>query len=297
MSLFLRSQESDNRDERHMSSIVWRDGHIFHGNSVDGRGVYFHAKYGWTYAGQCKDGYACGLGVVTKLVGRRRRRFLVGWTKVYAEHGPDGQYDGRYLRRRADGDTFYILYERGGSELKDSAVVDAYGDCEYNGEACAPDDPRLLALIAQVAPVEVRPAALAPHPPLAPHSPTSNRPMDRPARFAPRRRWRRPWPPRCIPTPHAVAGRCATQPNQQSHCKARPCSDACTDRFAEVVTREALLNPNNRRLVRQKGPTFATPVGLTGRGGRGKDGGPRDGPGPRWCRRRQRERWQCRHRT
>ena len=52
--------------------------------------------------------------------------------------------------------TEYRLYERG--KQKASAWVFADGRCEYNDVACAPDDPLLLALIAQVAPVEVRPA-------------------------------------------------------------------------------------------------------------------------------------------
>jgi hypothetical protein len=154
-----------------MSSII-RDGDTFHGISVEGRGV-FKDKYGVTYAGQCRDGYACGLGVLTGS----------GGDKVYAEHGPDGKYDGRCLDRWADGETDYYLFERG--EAKDYARVYADGTCSYDGEACAPDDPRLLALIALVAPVEVRPAAPATHPPSARHSPPSNRPMDRPARFAP----------------------------------------------------------------------------------------------------------------
>jgi hypothetical protein len=186
-----------------MSSIIKR-GDTFHGISVEGRGV-FKQKYGHTYAGQCKDGYACGLGVAT-----------YSDCLEYADYGPDGQWDGRWLRRFTDGRTWYRLYERGGKLQKDTAYVFADGTCEYNGEDCAPDDPRLLALIALVAPVEVRPAAPATHPPSARHSPPSNRPMDRPARFAPRRRSRRPWPRRCIPTPHTVAGRCATQPNHQS---------------------------------------------------------------------------------
>jgi hypothetical protein len=198
-------------------------GDTYHGISVESRGVFTDDnEYGSrTYAGQCRDGYACGLGVLTWYHGR----------KEYAEHGPNGQYDGRYLGRWANGhtgfasgDTWYCLYERG--KWKDSAVVYADGTCTYNGDYCARDDPRLLALIAQVAPVEVRPAARAPHPPSTRHSHPSNRPMDQPARFAPRRRWRRPWPPRCIPTPHAVAGRRATQPNHQSHCNARPRRDA-----------------------------------------------------------------------
>jgi hypothetical protein len=183
-----------------MSSII-REGDTFQGISVESRGVFTDDEHGETYAGQCRDGYACGLGVLTRSDG----------TKDYAEHGPDGKSDGRNLRRWADGDTTYRLYERG--EPKAFALVSADGDYLYNHEICAPNDPRLLALIAQVAPVEVRPAAPAPHPPSARHSPPSNRPMDPPARFCPRRRSRRPLPRRCIPTPHAVAGGRATQPN------------------------------------------------------------------------------------
>jgi hypothetical protein len=261
-----------------MSSII-RVGDTFHGISVESRGVFTNDQNGATYAGQCRDGYVCGLGVVTYSNG----------LKEYAEHGPDGQYDGRYLFGWAFS-TFYRLYERG--QQKDEAVVYPDGGSKYNGVVCAPDDPRLLALIAQVAPVEVRPAAPAPHPPLSARPPPGHQAIVRwigRLVLPPRRRSRRPWPPRCIPTPHAVAGRCATQPDHQSHCKARPRSDACTDRFAEVVTREALLHPNNRRLVHTKGPSrqlrchatvqhaavpnaatrgglccFATPLGLTG---------------------------------
>ncbi len=168
-----------------MSSII-RDGDTFHGISVFGRGVFTHEDENGraTYAGQCRDGHACGLGVLT---------YSDGY-KEYAEHGPDGQCDGRCLGRDADGDTGYGLCERG--ERKEYVIVSADGCRWHNGEACAPDDPRLLALIAQVAPVEVRPAAPASHPPLAAHSPPSHRPMDRPARFCRRRRWRPPLPPR-----------------------------------------------------------------------------------------------------
>ncbi len=94
----------------------------------------------------------------------------------------DGVY--RHLHRNANGNTWYRLYERG--EMKDWAAVFAGGLCYYDGlgVACAPDDPRMLALIALVAPVEVRsvPQPPAPHSPA--HSPPSNRPMDRPALFA-----------------------------------------------------------------------------------------------------------------
>jgi hypothetical protein len=209
-----------------MSSII-RGGDTFHGIRVEGRGVFTNDKYGETYAGQIRDGHACGLGVLT-----RPSEF-----KVYAEHGPDGQYDGRCLGRWYNGDTWYGLTERG-----EYAHVYADGRCWYNRVYCAPDDPRLLALIAQVAPVEVRPAAQAPTRQSARHSDPTQSSDGSAGSFCPRRRSRRPWPPRCIPTPHAVAGCCATQPNHQSHCKARPRSDACTDRFAEVVTREAPLN-------------------------------------------------------
>jgi hypothetical protein len=150
-----------------MSSIIMR-GSTFHGISVFGRGAFT----GWvgiavTYAGQYKDGCACGLGVATHSDG----------DKEYADYDPDGKCGGRYLRRWADGLTVYNLYKRG--KIEGEAAVSADGHfCTYNGEECARDDPRLLALMAQVAPVEVSPAAPA-H-----HLPPSNRPMDRPARFA-----------------------------------------------------------------------------------------------------------------
>jgi hypothetical protein len=175
-----------------MSSII-RDGDTYHGISVFGRGVFSNDEHSETYAGQHRDGHACGLGVVTWSNGH----------KEYAEHGPDGDWDGRYLRRWTNGNTAYFLYERG--KEKDFACVSADGTCYYKCVACAPDDPRLLALIALVAPVEVRPTARAPHPPIAsPLAPTPS--SDGPAgSFCPRRRWRPPWPPRC--TPHSARRR------------------------------------------------------------------------------------------
>jgi hypothetical protein len=208
-----------------MSSIIIR-GDTYHGISVFGRGVFTNNQHGRrTYAGQHRGGYACGLGVATLSTG----------CKVYAEHGPDGQYDGRQLVRWADGDTWYRLYERG--EWKERVIVSTDGRCNYNGEFCAQDDPRLLALIAQVAPVEVRRAARATQLPSLRDSPPSDRPMDRPARFAPAGAGGR----RCHrgAAPHAVAGGCATQPKQQPHCKARPHSDAYMGFFAVLVSQEA----------------------------------------------------------
>jgi hypothetical protein len=188
-----------------MSSIIC-DGCTYHGISVVGRGV-FADDYGIaTYAGQHRDGYACGLGVTTYSP-------HAGGDKEYAEHGPDGERDGRHFNRKANGNTFYHLYECG--EQKDSAGVFADGTCKYNGEACAPDDPRLLALIAQVAPVEVRPTVPAPNPPLTPQA------IVRCGSFCPRRRSRPPRPPRCIPKPHAVAGGRATQANNSRNATIR----------------------------------------------------------------------------
>jgi hypothetical protein len=163
-----------------MSSII-RETDTYHGIRVFGRGVF--TDHGHTYAGQHRDGHACGLGVTTNSDGR----------KDYAEHGPDGQCDGRYLGRWAHGRTEYGLYEPGERKR-----------CAYNGEVCAPDDPRLLALIAQVAPVEVRPAAPAPHPQSPPTRASKPSSDGSAGSFCPRRRWRPPWPPRCTPTPQAL---------------------------------------------------------------------------------------------
>ena len=134
-----------------MLSII-RDGETYHGIGFVGRGVFDDTYGGITYAGQHRDGYACGLGVATQSDG----------TKEYAEHGPDGQCHGRFLFHWANGKTGYCIFERGKS--KDFAIVSADGYCMYNGVDCAPYDPRVLAVIAQVAPVEVHPEAPAPRP-------------------------------------------------------------------------------------------------------------------------------------
>jgi hypothetical protein len=208
-----------------MSSII-RAGDTYHGISVFGRGVFTNEKVGRrTYAGQIRDGYVCGLGVLTWSNG----------DKEYAEHGPDGQYDGRCLYRWPNGHTGYYMFER--NWVKYSAVVSADGrTCTYNYVACAPDDPHLLALIAQVAPVEVRPAARAPHPLLA--SPLARKQSSdgSAGSFCICRRWRPPWPPRCTRTPHAVAGGRAAQRNSSHAAKH---VHAVTRTRAIVVSREA----------------------------------------------------------
>jgi hypothetical protein len=224
-----------------MSSIIW-NGATFHGIIVFGRGVFTNDKHDQTYAGQIRDGYACGLGVLTWSSG----------SKAYAEHGPDGKYDGRCLGRFSHGDTGYRLYERG--EAKDSATVSADGRCKYNGKGCAPDDPRLLALIAQVLPVEVHPATQPPtrdRSPLAPKQSSDGSAGS----FGPRRRSPTPRPPRCTPTPHAVAGDCAAQPNRSrtarhDHAVTRARTVCCSGRTGGI-----LLHPNNRRIVHTTGPS------------------------------------------
>ena len=197
-----------------MPSII-TNGRTFHGRSVRRLGVFNNNRIGRTYAGQHNDGYACGLAVTT------------WWSdghKEYAEFGPDGNEHGRYLDRLAHGATNYCMQECG--ERKDYAYVSASGRCcEYNGVACAPDDPRFLALIEQVAPVEVRPAAAA----RQPQSPNSrSQAIVRCAgSFCTRRSSRTPWRPRCTPTARRRWWpRETTQ--QQPHCTAaaRPRRDA-----------------------------------------------------------------------
>jgi hypothetical protein len=161
------------------------------------------------------------------------------------------------LLRYDDGETKYDLFEH--DEPKGSAWV--YNvHCTYNGEACAPDDPRLLALIAQVAPVEVRPATPTPHPESFPHSPPSNRPVRRPMR-------RLVLSPQALATatatevhphtPHAGRSGRATQANNSlnaSHDHAVTLSLASSTpvrsrgRTGGTITCP-LLHPGNRRLM------------------------------------------------
>ena len=130
-------------------SRAWRDKRsivinerTFRGVSVVDRGVFTGrgGKDCETYAGQITDGFACGLGVLA-----------FPGSKTYAEYGPDGRSNGRYLDRAAFF-TGYIVFERG--VRKQQAWVFPGYECDYNDEDCGPDDPRLLALKAHVAPVE-----------------------------------------------------------------------------------------------------------------------------------------------
>jgi hypothetical protein len=213
-----------------------RFGDTYHGISVFGRGMF--TNHGHTYAGQYRDGHACGLGVLMYRNGIHE----------YAEHGPDGKYDGRNLLRWTDGETTYRLFERG--EQKEYADVDAGGRCTYNGEGCAPDDPRLLALVAQIAPVEVRRAAPGPPPATRPQG--IFRWIGRLV-LPLRRRWRPPWPPRCTPTPHTVARGHATQPKSSR-----------TAKHAHAVTRARTVLPQSSHGLMHPSGVWCTPMGPSG---------------------------------
>lgn len=118
----------------------------YHGIGVCDCGVF--TAYGSTYAGQIRDGYACGLGVLDH----------GGGYKIYAEYGPYGKQDGRHLDRY-EGAAGYIMFDR--CMQKEEGFV--YSDeCVYNDESrCAPDDPRLIALVEKVSPVEALASAAA----------------------------------------------------------------------------------------------------------------------------------------
>jgi hypothetical protein len=124
--------------------IIIREGCTLQGISVSGRGVFTDMD-GRTYTGQVTGGYACGLGVLTGRDG----------TRSYSEHGRDGWCE-RSLAR--NGSTSYFLVC---GEQQHRLLVSADGFCMYNWDSCAHDDPRSLALIARVAPVEALASAAA----------------------------------------------------------------------------------------------------------------------------------------
>ena len=150
------------------------DGDVFHGFTVNRLGVFID-----------EDNFT-GTPVVKKFAGRivKHGRYDVprlgvltlsqrsGNSYNFFERGPFGVLDGRVVRALSDR-TVYCLYESG--NMKASAVVHASGRCTYNDEICAPHHPPFLAIIAQVGPVEVRPATAAPSPGLATLSRRSNR--------------------------------------------------------------------------------------------------------------------------
>jgi hypothetical protein len=164
------------------ASIIWLES-VLRGTSDRELGVFTDINDKYTYAGQHRAGHVYGCGVITENTG-----YSAG-SKIYAEYGADGRYSGRCVRRsggasgsdfdvlahrsdRSEGWTEYTLYEHG--EDKASVSVSSSGGCQYRdgegrgtfgrGESCKRDDPRVLKLIAQIAPVEVRRAAPAAHP-------------------------------------------------------------------------------------------------------------------------------------
>ena len=127
-----------------------------HGIGSRDRGVFKNSTV--TYGGQIRDGFACGLGVLD--FSPYNALDFSPWngdTKIYAEYGPDGKCHGRYLDR-GYGSAGYYVFEHG--EVKERGWTGSAGS-EYDGAFCAADNPRLLALIAHVAPVEAPARAAA----------------------------------------------------------------------------------------------------------------------------------------
>ena len=141
-----------------MTSIPYRRD-IFHGVSVAGRGVFL-CEEGFNcvkvFAGQNPSRFAYALGVLTIPPAYR-----IGYGRIYAELDVDGDFHGRNIREYKDR-RIYAEYDCG--NMKDSVALLTNGKCVYNNEICARDEPRLLAFIALVAPVEVLPATAAPYP-------------------------------------------------------------------------------------------------------------------------------------
>ena len=148
--------------DEHVTSVLC-DGEVHHGFTVDRLGVFIN-----------EDNFT-GTPVVKKFAGRivkncnrevPRLGVLTlsqrgGNSYNFFERGPFGEWHGRDVRALSDR-TVYSLYERG--LLKASAVLHASGRWFYNEMMCPPYYPPLVAFIAEVAPVKVRPATAAPSP-------------------------------------------------------------------------------------------------------------------------------------
>jgi hypothetical protein len=98
-----------------------------------------------------------------------------------AELNVFGEYHGRHIRDIKHR-KIYALYNSG--KMTDVVVLHTNGTCMYNEDVRARDDPRLLAFIALVAPVEVLLATAAAYP-SSPNPRHQAFAVDLPARFAP----------------------------------------------------------------------------------------------------------------
>ena len=125
---------------------------MYTGVQIGGKGVFTHAG-GNTYRGQANDAKADGLGVITHTGGST---WSGGWSM--------GVSHGHAVDRTTNGTVGYWLHDRG--TLVNSAWVGAgaNGACVYDGQRCAADDARLLALTAAALPAAVRRTALAGRP-------------------------------------------------------------------------------------------------------------------------------------
>ena len=115
------------RRERSSPSIR-ASGYTLYGVGCSDNGVFKDYKNGVTYAGQMRDGHACGLGVLDFGNGH----------KIYAEYGPYGEDDGRHLDRYGTS-ADYTVFERGRYKEAGWVAGPGNGECEYNHAKCAPD--------------------------------------------------------------------------------------------------------------------------------------------------------------
>ena len=118
------------------------NGTLYTGVRIGGKGVFTDAR-GWTYRGQAIGAKADGLGVLTHPDGTT---FSGGWSA--------GREHGHTVEHWSVGDVVYYLHDRGTVVL--FARVRANGASDYEGQRCAADDARLLALRAAALPIAVR---------------------------------------------------------------------------------------------------------------------------------------------
>jgi hypothetical protein len=117
---------------------------VFENNDGEVYAGKIASEDGEVYAGEIDDGNA-SVGVHTRTNG----------DTYYAECDKRGVFHGRQLVGAADGDTYYLLYDRG--SRKEYAVLSAGGTCEYEGKACRADYAPFVKLKAKVLPIKARP--------------------------------------------------------------------------------------------------------------------------------------------
>ena len=113
--------------------------------TAEGDHGVFTRSGGDVFEGEIASHSAC-IGVATYTDG----------SATFVECDADGQWHGRYLACRANGNTEYRRYEHGRN--KEHAVLHANGTCAYNGNLCRADFAPFVALQAKVVPIKARPS-------------------------------------------------------------------------------------------------------------------------------------------